>query len=240
MLLVLLIGGGFGWTVITARRARIQRESVAAVEAAGGYVFYDCDRDPNRVVTVRVPPYHKFMPKPQNMPELKPAHWVGIDYFNNVTEIVLRGFLSDDELVRIGRFPRVEKVWHASSSHWVSDAGLAHLDGLARLEELDLSSSKITDAGLVHLKGMKSLKQLNLARTRITDAGLVHLAHLINLQAMSLRGTDVGNAGVVHLKELTNLRSLDLSGTDVDEFAAQELGRSLPNVSILVKPIGEM
>jgi hypothetical protein len=239
MILALVVSVGLGWTVNTVRTARIQRASVAAVEAAGGYVFYDCDRDPKRIITVRSPEYHKYMPRGQNMPDLKPPPRAGIDYFHSVIEVVLRGILSDDELVRIGRFPRVEKVWHAGSTRWVSDAGLAHLDGLASLKELDLSDSRITDLGLVHLKGMKSLERLSLARTGITDLGLVHLRSLTSLRAISLRGTDVSNAGVVHLKALTNLRSLDLSGTDVDEIAARELRRSLPNVSILVKAIWE-
>ncbi len=240
MALVLLVGGGIGWTVNTARSGRNQREAVAAVLAAGGYVFYDCDRDPKRVVQVRAEAYHKYRPRAQNMPELKPPPRFGIDYCHNVVEIVLYGVLTDDEFARIGRFPRVEKVWHAGSSHWISDAGLAHLDGLASLKELDLSNSTITDAGLVHLKGMKSLKQLNLTRTGITDAGLAHLSGLTSLEWLGLRGTDVGKAGVVHLQELTNLRLLDLCGTDVDELAARELRRSLPNASILVKPISEM
>jgi internalin A len=240
MTLVLVVGGGIGWTVTTARSARIQRAAVADVESAGGYVFYDCDRDPKRVVHVRMQAYHKYRPRAQNMPELKPPPRFGIDYCHNVVEIVLYGILEDDELVRIGRFPRVEKVWHAGSSHWVSDAGLAHLHGLARLRELDLSNSSITDAGLVHLKGMTSLRQLNLSRTRITDAGLVHVRGLTSLERLGLRGTDVGTAGVVYLKELTNLRLLDLCGTDVDELTAQELRRSLPYSSILVKPIWEM
>jgi Leucine rich repeat len=240
MILVLLVGGGFGWTVHTVRTARIQRASVAAIEAAGGYVFYDCDRDPKRIVTVRTPTHHKWMPRGQNMPGLRPPPRVGIDYFNNVIEIVLAGVLSDDELALVGRCPRVERVWHAGSSYWLSDAGLAHLDGLARLKELDLSHSRITNAGLVHLKGMNSLEQLDLSRNAITDAGLVHLSGLTSLQALSLRGTDVTSTGVMHLKGLTNLRSLDLMGTDVDEVALQELRRALPSVSVLFKPIWEM
>jgi hypothetical protein len=36
MLLVLLLGGGMGWL---AYRARVRREAVAAIEAAGGTVF---------------------------------------------------------------------------------------------------------------------------------------------------------------------------------------------------------
>ena len=240
MILVLLVGGGFGWTVQTVRSARVQREAVAAIERVGGYVFYDCDRDPNRFVTVRRPTHHKGMPKPQNMPGLKPSFRVGIDYFHNVVEIVLPGFLSDDELALIGRCPQVEKVWHAGPSHGITDAGLAHVDGLASLKELDLSYSGITDAGLVHLKGMNSLEQLDLSRTRVTDDGLVHLGGLTSLRVLGLRSTDVGNAGVVHLMELKNLQWLDLSGTDVDEIAAQELRRALPNATVFVRPIWAM
>jgi hypothetical protein len=239
MALVLLVGVGLGWTANTLRTGRFQRASVAAIEEAGGYVFYDCDRDPKRIITVRSPDYHKWMPRGQNMPGLKPPLRPGIDYFHHVVEIVLCGNLSDGELVRIGRFPRVEKIWHAGSTRWVSDAGLSYLDGLASLKELDLSDSRVTDAGLLHLRRMKSLQRLSLARTRITDAGLVHLSALTSLQALSLRGTDVSSAGVAHFNALTNLRSLDLSGTDVDEIAARELRRSLPNLSILVKAIWE-
>ena len=38
MVLVLVLGGGFGWFV---RRARVQREAVAAIVRAGGTVAYD-------------------------------------------------------------------------------------------------------------------------------------------------------------------------------------------------------
>jgi hypothetical protein len=234
MIVVLLVGGGLG-VLHRVRTARIQRAAVAAIDEGGGYVFYDCDRDPKRIITVRGLTYHKGTPKGQNMPGLRPPARVGIDYFNNVIEIVLPGFLSDAELALVGRFPRVEKVWHAGPSRWVTDAGLAHLDGLASLTDLDLSHTNITDAGLVHLKAMKSLQQLNLCRTQVTDAGLVHLSGLTSLQRLDLRGTDVGGTGVVHLQELTGLRLLDLRGTDVDEVAAAELRRTLPHALVLVK-----
>jgi len=38
MLLVLILGGGFGWVV---HRARVQRDAVAAIEGAGGSVRYE-------------------------------------------------------------------------------------------------------------------------------------------------------------------------------------------------------
>jgi len=51
----------------------------------------------------------------------------------------------------------------------IADAGLVHLRGLTRLEELDLADTRITDAGLVHLRHLTGLKELWLRRTKVTD-----------------------------------------------------------------------
>ena len=68
----------------------------------------------------------------------------------------------------------------------ITDAGLAHLNGLVKLETLTIYfATQITDAGLAHLKGMPNLQALDLSRTRqlktldlagqITDAGVADL-----------------------------------------------------------------
>ena len=60
--------------------------------------------------------------------------------------------------------------------------------------------SKVTDAGLEHLKGLAKLQTLALQRTNVTDAGLVHLKGLTNLQALGLAGTKVSDDGVKDLQ----------------------------------------
>ncbi len=60
------------------------------------------------------------------------------------------------------------------SGSQVTDAGLAHLKGLA-LELLGLNGTKITGAGLVHLEGLTKLEYLNLQNTKVTDAGVEKL-----------------------------------------------------------------
>jgi len=226
MILVLLIGAGLGWTMHIVHAARMQRESVAAIEKAGGDVVYDCDLNPNHTVRIRRLAYVRWLDRR-----------VGIDYFTNVVEIVIPRDLTDADLVLVGRFPRLETIWCGGSHASVTDAGLAYLGGLAILKELDLWESGITDAGLAHIKGMKSLKQLNLSGTRITDAGLVHLSGMASLQTLDLSHTDIGAAGVVHVKKLTSLRSLDLRVTHVDDFDVQELRRALRKASILFQRI---
>ena len=63
-------------------------------------------------------------------------------------------------------------IRHASG---VTDAGLVHLKGLARLEKLDLTNTQITDAGLVHLKGLTKLQRLNFWDTQVTYEGVKKL-----------------------------------------------------------------
>jgi CubicO group peptidase (beta-lactamase class C family) len=97
----------------------------------------------------------------------------------------------------------------------VSDADLAHLEGLPQLSNLQLFDTSITDAGLVHLRGLRSLKSLELTRTRVTDAGLAHLEGLKDLETLGLIGVEITDAGLVLLKAMTGLKILLLSGTRV-------------------------
>jgi hypothetical protein len=41
-----------------------------------------------------------------------------------------------------------------------------------RLEKLELQGKDVTDAGLAHLQGMKQLKNLDLTFTKVTEAGV--------------------------------------------------------------------
>jgi hypothetical protein len=77
IVLVLVIGGWLGWTV---RNARIQRETVGAIECAGGWVRYDSGWTDNRTLEIRVP---------------SEPHWrvdaIGVDYFAPVFAVTLAG-----------------------------------------------------------------------------------------------------------------------------------------------------
>ena len=61
----------------------------------------------------------------------------------------------------------------------ISDAGLASLKGLSKLEKLDLWKTKITDAGLAHLKALKALRKLELVGTEVKDAGVEDLCRAL-------------------------------------------------------------
>jgi hypothetical protein len=109
---------------------------------------------------------------------------IGVDYFGHVTAAVAH---------------------HMSAE--TSDAVLAQVGRLTRVQSLNLHDSSISDAGLVHLKGLTNLQVVLLYRTQVTDAGLVHLKGLTNLSALQLDGTQVTDAGVEELKRaLPSLR----------------------------------
>ncbi len=60
---------------------------------------------------------------------------------------------------------------------------------MTRLSILNLSNTRVSDAGLAHLMGLASLTKLFLNGTRVTNAGLLHLKTLGNLKELDLGGT---------------------------------------------------
>jgi hypothetical protein len=118
-------------------------------------------------------------------------------------------YLSDAELVHLEGLTKLETL-DLTDTELVTDAGLVHLKGLTKLETLDLSGTATTDAGLVHLKGLTNLQTLKLSGG-VTDAGLLHLKPLTKLQTLALRHSQITDVGLVYLKGLTKLQNLNLT-----------------------------
>ncbi|NQU21293.1 MAG: hypothetical protein HQ567_08425 [Candidatus Nealsonbacteria bacterium] len=96
-----------------------------------------------------------------------------------------------------------------------TDADLAHLGSLPRLERLDLAETDVTDAGLIYLKKLPNLRSLILRSTGVTDAGLSQVAQLPRLQSLDVANTAVGNAGLQRLRGHTGLQWVIATGTSV-------------------------
>jgi len=238
MLVVLLLGGGLGWL---AYRARVQRQAVAAIEAAGGKVIYRWlfgggkDSSPTRSVR------WKWL-----------VDAVGPDYLGTVVAVIGDMFGekgTDDALMaRIGRLGGLEKLLiSGQGAGAVTDAGMAQLRNLTRLEVLWIQDClAVTDAGLDHLRGLTRLRDLELIQTGIDGPGLknlagltrledlsinraleddslAHLAGLTSLTSLSLSGVSLTDDGLAHLRNLTNLRSLKL-GNPLDLAPPELMG----------------
>ena len=162
--------------------------------------------------------------------------------------IVISGVWNEHSIrTLLGNFTRSETgdISHLALNSAITDAGLAHLKKLPKLESVSFSNTNITDAKLAHLKELANLKTIDFRNTAITDAGvkelksltdlkkldigfhnnssdqvveqLAQLKSLTNLNRLSLSWTNVTDAGLVQLKGLTNLRELDLSFTRVTD-----------------------
>ena len=156
MLLVLLLGGTFGWV---ARRVNVQRDAVAAIKSGGGaVVMYDRH-------------YARMNSGSSSGAWLE---WVvdhaGIDYFGNVVHVEMPKSASDAKLERVGQLP--ELVFLSADRSPVTEKGLAHLSGLRKLQVLSLVDTPVSDQGLASLERLHSLQSLWLAGSGVTDAGM--------------------------------------------------------------------
>jgi hypothetical protein len=222
--LVLVVGAWLGWIVGSAR---IQRETVEAIENENGFVSYDCGSSDGKPVRQGARPWYLKLLAPH----------VGIDYLSGVASVIFSGFPSVAKLALVARLQPLKELQfdRPSGDQQISsltDAGLAQLERQIKLQQLDLSRTNISDAGLVCLKGLTELRELDLSDTRISDVGLVYLEQLTRLERLSVRATDISNAGVRHLRRLVSLHALDVYNTRIDDIGVQELRRALRNVKI--------
>ena len=242
IVLVLVIGGGLGWLV---RSARIQREAVAAIKSAGGLVFYDgkwIDGVHDSAATTWAPRWLVDL--------------VGFDYFGRVTMVAIDSFSTAAKtktspvgdlaslqqsrtressfpgavLAHLTGLPRLSVL--KLSGHQVTDDELIHLEGLTNVSHLDLVSTRITGAGLVHLKALNRLSKLCIHDSPLTDDGLANLRKLKSLSSLSLVETPISDAVLANLTGLTNLSELNLRGAQVTDAGVRELQKALPGLKI--------
>jgi internalin A len=225
MVLVLLLGGGMGWY---AYRARVQREAVAAIEAAGGKVYYDLEweyRDLGPILRF----YRTLRPRKPRWPKWL-VERVGPDYLGRVIGVEFLQSPSnqaDDALMaRIGRLSALEDLSFAGfdvknmrykGQCQVTDAGLAHLRGLVRLRRLQLGGTSIKGPGLIHLSGLEGLRSLELNKVPITDEDAKALTSLTMLEALLIESESLTDAGMPYLAPLEQLKHLELRAKKVTE-----------------------
>jgi internalin A len=210
IVLVLVIGVWLGWFV---RSASVQRESVAALNKAGGYVRYQSD------TLNRMSPRLRWL-----------VYYLGVDdhdYFDRVYEARV---WNDAALEHAGRLSTLVRLECGRTS--VTDAGLVHLEGLKNLSFLDLEETNVSDAGLRHLKGLKSLSALSLRGTRVTDAGLKHLEGLTSLRLLTIRLAWRPAGGPLELQGPTRSSNLGPNEPQVTAAGIKELLHALPHLTI--------
>ncbi len=175
---ILILGGCLGWL---ARGARTQREAVAAIEKAGGWVRYNWQQEGRNSLT-----------RPPWVTE-RMVDWLGVNYFGHVTYVGLGPGGSDAEMTKIGHLSGLEQLDLGGSP--VTDAGLSCVSNLSNLRGLALDGAAITDAGLMQLRRLHRLRFLVLRNNAVTNVGLKHLKGLSHLELLDLNGTQTSQAG---------------------------------------------
>lgn len=132
-----------------------------------------------------------------------------IKEFKNLTELVLYGALQ------------------------TTDAAVAKLTGLSKLQTLELRSTPISSLALSYLKDLKGLKLLDLEETAaVGNEGLEHIQDLVSLEDLNLKSCQIDDNGLAFLKNLTNLKRLNLDHCTIGDEGLRHLA-ALKNLEFL-------
>jgi len=174
----------------------------------------------------------------------------------NLRGIEFRGSLMTDEGLKYLAAGDNLKMLLIDGCSRITDAGMAHLNGLSALDILCLQENagkmnltdaclshiammprlrylalyvNFSDAGLGHLQNLGRLQWLELDSTKITDSGLVHLQGLDSLDTLAISNAKITDDGLLHLRRLVRLKYLSLSGTRVTLEGIEALRTALPD-----------
>lgn len=141
---------------------------------------------------------------------------------------VLRPRLTDAELRELRGLKGLERIVVMPASG-VTDAGLDDLGEVENLRDISLGDARITDAGLAHLKKLKRLEYLLLSYgdqpCQITEAGFKEMGQISSLKELVLQEVPVTGTGLRELASLKSLVRLDLYDCGVTDEQLQEVQR---------------
>ncbi len=154
-------------------------------------------------------------------------------YLDRVRGLWFHGTATDADLAHVQLLSKLEVLDVASSS--ITDAGIGRLRGLRELSTVGLDRTQVTDASLLVLKGLP-LRRLVLNYTQVTDTGLEHLGKHPTLQKLWLVGANVTDAGLGHLEGTPRLWQLNLRGARITDKATPYLKRMPALGEIILDP----
>jgi hypothetical protein len=245
MLLVLVLGGGFGWTV---NRMHRRQRPVVAVRKAKGVVQFDY-----RLKHDQIQPNGKPWP---------PAWLLGVlpeEFFHDVTGVNRLDLSQIEEadaraaVAAIGEFDLLERLRITNPPPGTTISGkdqlkvlqisltrpsgdrTVRLRALPRLTKVHLDGKGVNDSLLADFAGLSSVGELRLQNTNVTDAGLAHLAGLADLQFLWVDKANVTDAGLSSLVKLKKLEILNLNGNPgVTDKGVHFLSLNLPGLKHLL------
>ena len=206
MLLVVVIAIPLAWKVNRARNQRIvvaELEKLNAVRDGISKAILHITYDYEIVQVAGRKTY-------PNVPPPGPKWLVdffGKEYLVEVSAVTIYNpQVTDATIALIARLPKIEYLTLGSPN--ITDDGLVHFAGMHNLETLELYSNNLTGADLVHLAGLKRFKKLTFSG-RTTDVFLEQISKLNDLEFLQFFGTaQITDRGLAHIAKLHKLKSL--------------------------------
>jgi hypothetical protein len=133
----------------------------------------------------------------------------------------------DADLAHIARLPYLRLLSLPADSPLLTEASLLSLAGAPRLETLEIYNAPVTDAWLAHLEGMRRLSSLMLGYVTahsdngnmiaVTGEGLRHLTRLSSLTELAIHSSALTSNGLERLGKLRQLKRLKLKGRSITD-----------------------
>jgi hypothetical protein len=149
--------------------------------------------------------------------------------------------LTDAGLAHIGRLGALRRLSFGFMGRAITGAGLAFLNGLTELRELNFWESGFTEEGLIHIGGLTALQVLRLTFcVGVTDAVLAQIGRLTALEDLDLGDCSrLTDAGFAHVGRLNSLHTLNVgsigTGAELTDDGLRHLGALAALCSLYLK-----
>ena len=152
--------------------------------------------------------------------------------FPNLTELTLRGRITDEGLAPLSRLTSLEFLSLVGTD--VEGSGFANLSGLPRFSKVTIRWNKLSDEGMVQLGRLPTLRWLKIEEEGITENGLAALSHSPKLDWLMLIGLPATVGDLSALGGFSKLSYLDFCNSDLSDDDLVALGKisTLTNLRI--------
>ena len=132
---------------------------------------------------------------------------------------------NDDWVAPIGKLTNL-KVLRFTNNGKLTDAGMAQLAGLTKLENFSFVGTQMTGKAYARFEGFTKLTRVSHRGSLIDDEGLRQLCdHLPNLESLSLAHAKFTDVGAPHLAKLTKLKGLEVGASKATPQALTHIAK---------------
>lgn len=118
------------------------------------------------------------------------------------------------------------KVLRFTNNGKLTDAGMAQLAGLTKLENFSFVGTQMTSKAYARFEGFTKLTRVSHRGSSIDDEGLRQLCdHLPNLESLSLAHAKLTDVGAPHLAKLTKLKGLEVGAAKATPQALKHIAK---------------